>query len=135
MGKQADIEPRWLVSLMCQWVRRQNALEGGALGYPSKAAFLTIGAASNARTDPTEFSARDLTELEAALKDLLAVEPSQWAAMMMYYRPWAVPALRAEGWPFGNSTYFYRLHAAHKRVSVYILDHAPVRERFAPALA
>jgi hypothetical protein len=124
MGKQADIEPRWLVSLMCQWARRQTDLEDGSLGFPSKAAFLTIGRATNARTDPTEFCARDFQELEAALKDCLTHAPDLWAALMMYYKPWTVTALQGEGWPFANSTYYYRLHAAHRRVSQYIQDHA-----------
>ncbi len=128
MGKQADIEPRWLVSLMCQWARRQTDLSDGALGFPSKSSFLTIGAASSVRTDPTEFSARDFTDLEAALKDCLDEAPGLWAAMMMYYRPWTVKALQGEGWPFGNSTYYARLHLGHRRVSLHIDAHKPQPE-------
>ena len=123
MGKPADIEPRWLVSLMCQWVRRQNALEGGALGYPSKSSFLTIGRATSARTDPTEFSARDFRELESALNECRTTEPSLWAALIMYYKPWCVESFKAEGWPFApNKVYFANLHRGHQWVSAKILE-------------
>ena len=122
MARNAEIEPRWLVSLMCQWVRRQNALEDGALGYPAKSSFLTIGVQRSDRIDPTEFCARDFDELEAALRELLNTKPDQWAAMMMYYRPWSINALKGEGWPFGNSTYYQRLHSGHKRISTMLVE-------------
>lgn len=120
MGKQADFQPRWLVSLMCQWARRTSDEEGAALGYPKQAAFLTIGRAKVASTDPTEFCARDYRDLEAALRDCWKCETKLWAAMMMYYRPWCIEAFKAEGWPFGNSTYYDRLHAAHRRIAEFL---------------
>lgn len=123
MGKPAEIEPRWLVSLMCVWARRQDDLGAGALGYPSRAAFLTIGRATNAVTDPTEFSAREFGELEAALNECRDSHLPLWAAMMMYYRPWCVEAFKAEGWPFApNRVYWENLGRAHQWVSTRILS-------------
>lgn len=125
MGKQADFQPRWLVSLMCQWARRIASEENGGLGYPKKAAFLTIGFSKSAKTDPTEFSAKDYSDLNAALAYLCENEFPRWAAMMMYYKPWVIPAFQAEGWPFGNQTYYNRLHAAHLIVSQHIDANKP----------
>ena len=51
MGKRAEIEPRWLVSLMCVWAVHERAADNRHLGYPSQVAFLTIGrATTNALT-------------------------------------------------------------------------------------
>jgi hypothetical protein len=41
----------------------------------------------------------------------------QFVAMMMYYKPWVTQAMRDDGWPFNDSTYYKRLHAAHSFVS------------------
>lgn len=120
MGKSADFHPRWLVSLMCQWARRVATEETGALGYPKQAAFLTIGRATSATTDPTEFSAADYSALNHALEDCRTTKPKQWSAMMMYYKPWVIPAFQAEGWPFGTKTYYNRLHAAHEWIAGHI---------------
>lgn len=117
MGKPADIEPRWLVSLMCVWAVHERASDNRHLGYPSQAAFLTIGRATSAHADPTGYCAQDFTELESALKRLQAIHLGQYMAMMMYYKPWGVEACRAEGWPFGDSVYYKRLHAAHAKVA------------------
>jgi hypothetical protein len=119
MGKPADIEPRWLVSLMCVWAVHERASDNRHLGYPSQAAFLTIGRATSAHADPTGFCAQDFAELEA-LDDLKDAHLGQYMAMMMYYKPWGVQACVAEGWPFGDSTYYARLHAAHRRVSMFV---------------
>lgn len=109
-----DIQPRWLVSLLSQWARRESAREGGGVGYPSKAAFLIIHSGTSARTDPTEYSARDFDELEAAVEELRITETSLWAAVMMYYKPWCIQAFKAEGWPFApNRVYFDNLLRAH----------------------
>lgn len=118
---KADIQPRWLVSLMCQWSRRERAMQDGSLGYPKKAAFLIIHSAKSARTDPTGDSAQDFRYLDAALDKCRNERIELWATLMMYYKPWAVNALTAEGYPFGNSTYFKRLHLAHAFVCRDIL--------------
>lgn len=118
---KADIQPRWLVSLMCQWARRELASQDGGLGYPKKAAFLLIHANTPTKVDPTGESAQDFRELDAALDAIRADRLELWVTLMMYYKPWAVAGLAAEGYPFGNSTYFKRLHLAHAFVCRDIL--------------
>jgi hypothetical protein len=118
---KADIQPRWLVSLMCQWARRELSNQDGGTGYPKQVAFLLVPTGTNSRTDPTGESARDFAELEAALAECMAKRIELWATLMMYYKPWALKALQAEGYPFGNSTYFKRLHIAHAFISDHIL--------------
>jgi hypothetical protein len=120
MARPADIEPRWLVSLMCVWAVHERAADNRHLGYPSQAAFLTIGRATVAHADPTGYCAQDFTELEAALEALKLDHVGQYMAMMMYYKPWGVEACKAEGWPFGNSLYYARLHAGHSKVAMSI---------------
>lgn len=116
-----DIQPRWLVSLMCQWARRELSAQDGGLGYPKKAAFLLIHAKNPTRVDPTGDSAQDFRELDAALEVCRASRVELFATLMMYYKPWSVNAFQAEGYPFGNSTYFKRLHIAHALVSDHIM--------------
>ena len=65
---KADIQPRWLVSLMCQWSRRELSQQDGGIGYPKKAAFLLVHSATAAHTDPTGESAKDFQELDDALE-------------------------------------------------------------------
>lgn len=117
MGKPADIEPRWLVSLMCVWAVHERASDNRHLGFPSQSAFLTVGRATVAHADPTGYCAQDFTELETALESLKSEHLGQYMAMMMYYKPWGIIACRAEGWPFGDSVYYKRLHSAHWKVS------------------
>lgn len=119
---KADIEPRWLVSLMCQWARRELAGQDGGLGYPKKAAFLLIHSSTPTRVDPTGECAQDFRELDAALTECRENRIELWACLMMYYKPWSINALKAEGYPHGNSTYFSRLHIAHKYVSTFICE-------------
>jgi hypothetical protein len=116
MGKPAEIEPRWLVSMMCVWARGERARDNHHSGYPDKVAWLAIRGGTTS-PDPTGFCAQDFTELEEALEDLRQVHLGQFVAMMMYYKPWGVQACIAEGWPFGDSTYYKRLHAGHARVA------------------
>ena len=118
---KADFQPRWLVSLMCQWSRRELSCQDGGIGYPKKAAFLLVHSSNPVSTDPTGESAKDFRELDAALEDCRHKRIELWVTLMMYYKPWAIAALQAEGYPFGNSTYFKRLHLAHKYVSEHIL--------------
>jgi hypothetical protein len=115
---RAQIEPGWLVSLMCRWSARQIAGETGALGYPKKACgFSEKTTGGYSHTNPTSFSVDDFTDLNSALTALKTVHEAQFITMMMYYKPWAAKALQSEGWAFGNSTYFKRLHAGHEFVA------------------
>jgi hypothetical protein len=119
MAKPADIEPRWLVSLMCVWAVHERASDNRHSGYPNKVAWLSIPG-GNTSPDPTAFCAQDFTELETALEALRESHLGQFVAMMMYYKPWGIQACVAEGWPFGCSTYYARLHAAHGKVAASI---------------
>jgi hypothetical protein len=116
---KTTLNPGWLVSLMCQWARRELAMQDRSLGYPRKAAgFSEKTTGGYNHSDPVAFQARDFTDLERALELLREEHPEQMAAMVMYYKPWAIRALREEGWPFGNSTYYDRLHRAHAWVAM-----------------
>lgn len=110
--------PGWLVSLMCQWVRHELSIQDRSLGYPKKSHIFSLRTTGgHDHSDPTAFHAKDYRELERALDLLRDDAPPQYAAMMMYYKPWCVNALRGEGWPFGNSTYYDRIHRAHAYVA------------------
>ena len=119
---KSDIQPRWLVSLLCQWARKELAAQDGGTGYPKKSAFLLIHVSNSIRTDPTGESAQDFRDLEDALEDVRKKRIELWVTLMMYYKPWSVLSLQAEGYPWGNSTYFKRLHLAHEYVSSHILN-------------
>lgn len=119
---KAEIKPRWLVSLMCQWARKELSAQDGGIGYPKKAAFLLIHSSTPAKVDPTGESAKDFSDLDEALEACRAERIELWVTMMMYYKPWAVLALQQEGYPFGNSTYFQRLHIAHKWIAENITE-------------
>ena len=128
MGKPIDVRPSWLKSLMCQWARRELSLQDGGLGYPKKSAFLLIHSSTPVRVDPTGESARDFSQLDAALEDCRHDRLTQWVALMMYYKPWCIEAYKAEGYPHGNTTFYERLHAAHLSVSsfIYAMDGKPL---------
>lgn len=113
-----QINPAWLVSLMSRWSLRQLRGETSALGYPSKAAgFSEKTTGGYSHTNPTAFGVEDFRDLDAALKDLCVNRQWQFAAMMMYYKPWIVQNMKGEGYPFNDSTYYKRLHSAHEYVA------------------
>lgn len=120
---KAQIEPGWLVSLMCRWAKRQLAGETGALGYPRKAigfSHKTTGGYNH--SIPCDFHAGDFADLEIALKALQNHNLPQFVTIQMYYKPWTVNAAKEEGYSFGNSTYYKRLHAAHSFVATQLMD-------------
>ena len=120
---KASINPAWLVSLMCRWSARLLSVETGSLGYPKKACGFnekTTGGYNH--TTPHDFSFEDYAALEKALAALREQHEGQFVTMMMYYKPWCVAAMRADGWSFGDSTYFKRLHAAHSFVATQLDD-------------
>ncbi len=113
-----QINPAWLVSLMCQWVLRATSLENNALGFPKKACgFSEKTTGGYNHSNPIGFGVRDFKQLEAALKELQDSNQEQYLTMMMYYKPWIIRAMVDNGMAFNNSTYFKRLHAAHKKVA------------------
>jgi hypothetical protein len=70
--------------------------------------------------DPTGYAARDFRDVESAMEDLRINGMNLWAALMMYYRPWAVEAFKHEGYPFQTSTYYDRLHRGHTEVALFM---------------
>jgi hypothetical protein len=68
------------------------------------------------------FCVEDFRALDEALNALSIQSEAQFITMMMYYKPWIIEAKRAEGWAFGNSTYYQRLHAAHAYVASNLYD-------------
>ena len=103
---------------MCRWSMRQLKGESGALGYPTKSpGFSEKTSGGYNHTMPCAFRAEDFSDLETALNELKAQSMPKYIAMMMHYKPWVLLAAKAEGHPFGNSTYYQRLHAAHRIIS------------------
>jgi hypothetical protein len=114
MGRRAEIQPAWLVSLLNQWARHDLKSETGGLGYASGSGWMRGFKSSPASSvDPTGYAAKDFRDVEAALDGLRTSGVNLWAALIMYYKPWAVRAFREHGYPFQNRTYYDRLHRAH----------------------
>lgn len=114
MGKRIQIEPAWLVSLLNQWALHDLRSQTGGLGYASGSSWMRGLKSSPASSiDPTGYAARDFRDVEAAMENLMANGTNLWAAVVMYYKPWAVAAFVAEGYPFQNSTFYERLHKGH----------------------
>jgi hypothetical protein len=121
MGKRAQFQPAWLVSLLNQWAIYDLRSQTGGLGYASGSSWMRGLKSSPASSiDPTGYAARDFRDVEAAMDDLRVNGVNLWAALMMYYRPWCVAAFQAEGYPFQSSTYYDRLHRGHSEVSVFM---------------
>lgn len=121
MGKRADIQPGWLVSLLNQWALHDLRTETGGLGYASGSGWMQGLKSSPASSiDPTGYAARDFRQVEAAMKNLMETGTNLWAAVMMYYKPWCVNAFKAEGYPHGTSVFYERLHRAHKHLADYM---------------
>lgn len=120
MSRPAQIEPRWLVGLMSQWVLRQTREGAGGLGFPSRCPMMAEAVGNPARARlPVGFSGVDFRDLEAALQALHAHRVEWWVAMMMYYRPWSIASLELQGFPFGCRVYRDRRQRAH----AWVADH------------
>ena len=111
---KAQIQPGWLVSLLNRWVRRNLAIESNGLGFPA------IAPGFNERTGTAydhhplcDFCANDYADLERSMRSLNDHSQALYVTILMYYKPWTIVALTADGHPFGNSTYYKRLHTAH----------------------
>lgn len=119
MGKRIELEPRWLVGLLVRWALRDTP--GRELGYASGCGWMRGLKASpaSAINDPTSYSAQDFTDIEAGMRWLHDAYQPSWAAVMMYYKAWTIPAFQELGFPFGagNKTYYNRLHDGHARLA------------------
>ena len=115
MSRKAQFDPGWLVSLMCQWAVREWQGLHGALGFPRKSAgFSEKTTGGYNHSNPTALSFKDFRDLQDSLEGLRMAHVDLWAAMMMYYQPWVVEAFKEQGYPFENSSYYHRLHRAHR---------------------
>ncbi len=118
MGKRIELNPGWLVGLLSQWAIHDLRSQTGGLGYASGSGWMRgLKSSPSSSIDPTGYAARDFRDVESAMDDLMRNGTNLWAAMMMYYRPWVVEAFKAEGYPFGNSTFYERLHRGHAEVA------------------
>jgi hypothetical protein len=119
MGKRIELNPGWLVGLLARWALRDTP--GRELGYASGCGWMRgfKSSPATAIVDPTSFSADDFGDIEAGMIWLHEAYQPAWAAVMMYYKPWTIQALQAEGFPFGagNKTYYNRLHDGHARLA------------------
>jgi hypothetical protein len=121
MGKRAEFNPAWLVSLLNQWAIHDLRSQTGGLGYASGSSWMRGLKSSPASSiDPTGYAARDFRDVESAMEDLRATGVNLWAALMMYYRPWVIAAFRDAGHPFQTSTYYDRLHRGHAEVALFM---------------
>lgn len=119
MGKRLEVNPAWLVSLLNQWAIHSLRSQTGGLGFASGSSWMRGLKSSPASSiDPTGYAARDFREVDAAMDSLRMSGTNLWAAVTMYYKPWAVAAFRAEGYPFANSTYYDRLHRGHSELAM-----------------
>lgn len=120
MAKKPAFEPSWVVSLMSRWVyRRMNQ----AIGYPKKSAgFSEKTTGGYNHTEPHDYCGKDFSDLECAIDRLREGNQELFAALWMHYLPWSIKGLQAEGWPFGNSTYYERLHRAHRTLAQIMGD-------------
>ena len=55
----------------------------------------------------------DFADLEECLEKLKNERIELFLSLTMYYKPHSVNAIRSDGWAWGNSTYYKRLHSAH----------------------
>lgn len=134
MSRKNTLEPRWLVSMLTDWVRYCVKSWDSGLGYPSKTPYLADSVQfKHARTSYdgislNAYNKQDFENIERVMHDLSVIKPELFAAVNMYYRPWTVKDLKGQGYPFGNSTYYDRLHAAHAWLKERL---RPVEERLA----
>ncbi len=119
MGKRAEVQPAWLVSLLSQWAIHDLRSQTGGLGYASGSSWMRGLKSSPASSiDPTGYAARDFRDVEAAMRELMEQGTNLWAAVTMYYKPWVVASFREQGHPFQTSTYYDRLHRGHTEIAL-----------------
>ena len=109
MSRQAQLEPRWVVSLLGAWAQRSLAEQSRAVGWYSICPMLQSGIPGRARSyEPTGYSDGDHKATSAAI-DLLPIEHRM--AVARHFKPWAKAAIEAE-FSFSNDTWMRRLRGA-----------------------
>jgi hypothetical protein len=118
MGRRLEIEPAWLVGLLSQWAIHSLRDETGGLGYASGSGWMRgLKSSPASSVDPTGYAARDFRGVDAAMDAMMRSHRDLWAAVTMYYKPWMVEAMRAEGYPFCTTTYYTRLQTGHREIA------------------
>ena len=122
MGKRIELNPAWLVSLLCRWAVRD--IPGRELGYASGSSWMRglKSSPATAIVDPTGFTAEDFKDIEAGMCWLHDAFQPSWAAVLMYYKPWTINALKEQGFPHGagNKTFYNRLHDGHGKLAIHL---------------
>jgi hypothetical protein len=118
MGKRIELNPGWLVALLNQWAIHDLRRETGGLGYASGSSWMRgLKSSPSSSIDPTGYAARDFRDVEAAMTQLKDTQEHWWAAVTMFYKPWAVNSFRQAGYPFNDSRYYDRLHRGHAKIA------------------
>ena len=119
MSRRLAILDRYadLVRLIEMWVIHEVQATAGTLGYPKQSAGFGQGQVKQAGyVDPTGYSAWDHRAVARAVDSLSKTDRDLYATIQMYYMPWSVQELVAEGFPFPPvraQTYYDRLERAH----------------------
>ena len=108
MSRRGDsLQPRWLVSLLVVWGRREAY--GRELGWYGVSPMLKAGIPIQARSyEPTGYADGDYAELEACLKRLEDSNRRQLLAVIRYCKPWTARAIDIEH-PLDTDTWLYHL--------------------------
>lgn len=119
MSRRLAILDRYadLVKLIEMWVVHEVQATAGSLGYPKQSPGFGQGQVKQAGyVDPTGYSAWDHRAVARAVDSLSKTDRDLYATIQMYYMPWSVQELVAEGFPFPPvraQTYYDRLERAH----------------------
>lgn len=112
-----------LCSLIERWVLYQFLSVCGGLGYPRKSLDFSYKSSPASSIDPTGYAVQDHRDIEAAMKKLAETDIDLYAAVKMYYMPWTIRGLQADGYPFApDQTYYNRLQRAHRWLSSEMRD-------------
>jgi len=127
MSRKSTLEPRWLVSMLTAWAKYCARSWDNGLGYPDRCVFLTerVGGSKNRSYYGISLNAYDREDYEkisVVMHDMQIQNPFQYAAVTMYYKPGSIHGLREQGYPLGDSTYYYRLRAGHKWLKERLQD-------------
>lgn len=123
MGRRIQLEPGWLVALLVRWALKD--IPGRQLGYASGSSWMR-GLKSSPATSidsPTDFTGQDFGDAENGMSWLHDAYQPDWAALMMYYKPWTINALEEQGFPSMNDrrqTYYDRLHEGHAKLARHL---------------
>lgn len=120
-----------MVSLLARWVQYHLRDSGYYFG---SSAFLrervdcydstrNRGSGYDGSTNLWGFSIQEFERVDAEMARLAKTDRYFYAAISMYYKPWTIQSLQAQGYPFNPSkTYYRRLHLAHAWLAEALSD-------------